>query len=48
MTALARITAATEPPDRDAPIVICRCTAAYLDYPLGRDAHEVVFGHQPS
>lgn len=24
-----------------------RCGAVYLDIPDGRDAHQVVFGHQP-
>jgi hypothetical protein len=39
------------PPSYPAPLVrVCgACTGptVYLDYDLGRDAHEVVFGHQP-
>ena len=51
-----RIAANLLPPPADAPIracaacppQTCRSTAVlFLDYDLGRDAHEVVFGHQP-
>jgi hypothetical protein len=38
----------TARPPEDTPCSSCgRCGAAYLDYPAGRDAHIVVFGHPP-
>lgn len=52
-----RIAASVLPPPTDAPVRACAacppatCTSGavlYLDYDLGRDAHEVVFGHQPA
>lgn len=52
-----RIAASVLPPPADAPVRACAvCPPAtcpsgpvlYLDYDLGRDAHEVVFGHQPT
>jgi hypothetical protein len=43
-----RVAAVIEPPPSMADVRQCgRCSAAYLDYDIGRDAHEVVFGHQP-
>lgn len=35
------------PPTWERVVRVCQCTASYLDYDMGRDAHEVVFGHQP-
>jgi hypothetical protein len=49
MSALQRIAANVLPPRTDATLRSCAtCLAVYLDYDLGRDAHEVVFGHQPA
>ena len=47
---------ATVQPAQPAPLppaglgtTVCgRCRAHYLDYPDGRDAHKVVFGHTPA
>lgn len=37
------------PPPQDTPLRGCHhCGAAYLDCPDGREAHTVVFGHQPT
>lgn len=49
MSAIQRIAANVMPPPTDATLRTCAtCLAVYLDYGLGRDAHEVVFGHQPA
>lgn len=42
-----RIAANVEPVPADQPVRRCECGAAFLDYDLGRDAHEVALGHQP-
>lgn len=56
-TAVQRIAASRTTPPPDAPLRWCsKCPpdtrpsgpTVYLDYDLGRDAHEVVFGHQPT
>jgi len=37
------------PPDADTPMRACsKCLGVFYDCANGRDAHQVVFGHQPA